>query len=504
MNRDFAAHFVTPNETSQASYRRHMNDATNILLSHFAGSARPYSGLSPQELAVRLREHPVCPEEGVPLPEVLQFIGEQVLEHSAVVTHPACMAHLHCPPLQSALAAEVLISAANASMDSWDQSMSATILEQDVIRWLAGMMGLAKGDGVFTGGGTQSNLMGLLLARDHYAYTRWGWRIQQKGLPAEAGRMRVLCSDSAHFTVKQSAALLGLGHESVVHIPTDEAGRMQPKLLEQTVVRLKSEGFLPFALVATAGTTDLGGIDPLTELAEIAQREGLWLHTDAAYGGALMLSGNHAAKLTGIERSDSITIDFHKMFYQPISCGAFLVKDKTHYRYIRMKADYLNPQQDEEAGVPNLVDHSIQTTRRFDALKLYTTLRHHGRAGLAAMIDHNVLLARQTAQLIRQEPRLELLAEPAISTVVFRFVSDSCHDQDGVQERIRSRLLREGLAVVARTRVRGKAWLKLTLINPLAELQDTGEVLQQIVRIGTMLESESQGTIGNVPYHIGR
>ncbi|MED4601817.1 aspartate aminotransferase family protein [Paenibacillus validus] len=497
MNGTFATDFLNHSEESQVLFRKHMNTALGVLIRDFASAKHPYSGALPDQLAASLRQRPVCPEQGIGMAELLDFIGEAVLKHSAVVTHPACMAHLHCPPLQASLVAEALLSAVNPSMDSWDQSMSATMLEQEVIGWLCGLFGFAGrgSDGVFTSGGTQSNFMGLLLARDHYCCMRWNWNVQQRGLPPQADRLRVLCSEEAHFTVKQSAALLGLGQQSVITVPVDSKGRMHSDLLESTIARLREDELLPFVLVATAGTTDFGSIDPLPELGEAARRHGLWLHTDAAYGGALALSDQHACLLKGIALSDSITVDFHKLFYQPISCGAFLLRDRLHYRYLRLNADYLNPEADDQAGVPNLVGKSVQTTRRFDALKLYMSLQHVGRERFAAMIDHTLKLAEETAERIRQEDALELIAEPTLNAVVFRYVpsvgaEDGAGWTDELNCRIRDRLLEGGIAVVARTKAKGKACLKFTLLNPLATLQHTAGILRHVIRIGKELECQ--------------
>ncbi|MDR6553501.1 aspartate aminotransferase family protein [Paenibacillus qinlingensis] len=495
MNRDFASDFLNTTVESQALFRKHMQATVEVLVRDFAAAEKPYSGAAPQDLAAAFRDRQVCPEQGVSMEELLQFIGTTVVKHAAVVNHPACVAHLHCPPLQASLMAETMLATLNQSMDSWDQSMSATMLEKEMIGWLCELFGYDKGisDGVFTSGGTQSNFMGLGLARDHYAYSKWNWNVQQWGLPPQGDRLRILCSEAAHFTVKQSAALLGLGQQAVITIPVDSLGRMHAHVLEHTIDRLHQDGLLPFALVGTAGTTDFGSIDPLPELAVLARKHGIWLHIDAAYGGALALSDKHANLLEGIAFADSITVDFHKLFYQPISCGAFLVRDAVNYRYLQLNADYLNPQEDDQAGVPNLVGKSIQTTRRFDALKLYMSLQHLGREKFAAMIDYTLELALHTAEQIRQAKALELLAQPTLNAVVFRYLPSGEIDSSQVDEinhRIRDRLLASGIAVIARTKVKEKACLKFTLLNPLTTPQDTADILAHIVRIGLELEQQ--------------
>jgi L-2,4-diaminobutyrate decarboxylase len=483
--------FLTGSPESASAYEAAISAARGATMDYFAGRPRPYSGATPGELAEALDEREMCPERGVPLEEVLREVGESVLEHSVGVTHPACAAHLHCPPLVPALAAEVLISATNQSMDSWDQSPAATMLEQKVVDWLRDLFAYGPAaDGVFTGGGTQSNLMGLLLARDRYARERLGRSVKEDGLPPEAGRFRILCSEAAHFTVRQSAALLGLGERAVVPVPTDVDYRMSLEALDDALEELGRQGLLPVALVGTAGTTDFGSIDPLPELAERAEEHGLWLHADAAYGGALALSGRHRRKLAGIEEADSIAVDFHKQLYQPISCAAFLVKNGADFFLMKRHADYLNPEDDEASGVPNLVGKSLQTTRRFDALKVFVSLRTLGREGFEVMIDRTLEVAAETARLVAADPRLELAVRPEMGVVVFRYLPEERNRADGINEGIREALLRGSEAVLARTRVRGRSHLKFTLLNPRTTVGHVEEILEKVGELGERLEGK--------------
>ncbi|MFC4098568.1 pyridoxal phosphate-dependent decarboxylase family protein [Paenibacillus xanthanilyticus] len=491
----FEGLFLNDSPYSQQLYRNVMRKAGDVLIHEFAARRQPYSGEKPHRLRELFEGRDIGPQEPAEDWKALfEEIGAEVLRHSAVVTDPACAAHLHCPPLLASLAAEAWISATNQSMDSWDQSMSGTMLEEAVVAWLCTLFRLPEGaDGVFTSGGTQSNFMGLLLARNHFASARWGWNVQHRGLPLAAGRMRILCSEAAHFTVKQSAALLGLGEHAVVTVPCDERRRMSPDALLGRLAQMKAADLIPIAIVATAGTTDYGSIDPLPEIAAIAKEHGLWLHVDAAYGGALALSDQHAGRLAGLERADSVTVDFHKGFYQPVSCGAFLVREGERLQTIRLHADYLNPEEDEADGVPNLVVKSVQTTRRFDTLKLYVSLRYYGRRTFGDMVDQTIRIASGTARLIEREPALELMAEPELGTVVFRYKT-ACGEgarSDAVNAGIRDALLEEGACILARTRVNGRLCLKLTILNPLTTLAHTARMLRLAVLAGERLESDS-------------
>lgn len=488
--------FLNETTASRNAYSQAMQTAHEVIQHHFAGLDKPFSGISPEELTALFRSLEICPEEGVELETVLRQTGERILRHSVAVHHPTCAAHLHCPPLTPALAAETMISAMNQSMDSWDQSPAATILEEKMVRWLCRQFGLeSQSDGVFTSGGTQSNLMGLLLARNHFAQTRFDWNIQRKGLPPHAKDWRILCSQAAHFTVKQSAALLGLGEEAVICVETDEQHRLSITDLDRKLAQLRQQKKLPFAIVATVGTTDFGSIDPLPPLVERTHKDQMWLHVDAAFGGALAFSERHRHLVTAIERADSITVDFHKWFYQPISCGAFLLRDEAHFDEIKRNADYLNPAEDEQHGIPHLVTKSIQTTRRFDALKLFVSLQTLGRRGFSHMIDRTMEIAAKAAGMIRDDDKLLAInPHPMLNAVVFRYLPEpdpgECQQsrQNWINRDIRQLLLARGEAVIAQTKVKGDICLKLTLLNPRITLTDIHHILNAVKQIGAQLE----------------
>ncbi|PKH22313.1 aspartate aminotransferase family protein [Enterobacterales bacterium CwR94] len=412
---------------------------------------------------------------------------EYFLKDSLSVHHPQCVAHLHCPSLVVSQAAEVLINATNQSMDSWDQSPSATIIELKLIEWLRAQVGYQAGDaGVFTSGGTQSNLMGLMLARDAF-FARQGHSIQQDGLIGDLRKIRVLCSENAHFSVQKNMALLGLGYQSVTLVKTDAFARMDLNDLQAKIAQAQANGEQILAIVATAGTTDAGAIDPLRAIAQLAAEHQIWVHVDAAWGGALLLSEQYRDYLDGIELVDSITLDFHKQFFQTISCGAFLLKEARHYELMRYQAAYLNSEFDEEQGVPNLVSKSLQTTRRFDALKLWMGLEALGQKQYAAIIDHGVTLAQQVAGYVTEQEELELVMTPQLASVLFRFRPQSLADAGDaaialLNQKIGDALLDSGRANVGVTEHNGVTCLKVTLLNPTVTLEDVKVLLALVSR----------------------
>ncbi|HET9407680.1 MAG TPA: aspartate aminotransferase family protein [Candidatus Sulfotelmatobacter sp.] len=484
----FESDFLTSNLKATESYEEFLNRAIRLVTS--AMPEKPYRGASANELAPMLSFDFLGPASRDALVNSLRL----VLEHSINVAHPRTIAHLHCPPLIASLAAEAVIAALNQSMDSFDQAPFATVLEQKLIAWICSQAGLpGSADGTFTTGGTQSNYQGLLLARDAFARRRWNWSVQKAGLPPEWTRLRVLCSDVAHFTVEKSASQLGLGTDAVIRIPVDAQFRMRIEALSTTLESLSKQDLLPFAIVATAGTTDFGSIDPLPDIADLAHSAGAWLHVDAAYGGALLFSSTHRGKLTGTERADSISIDFHKLLWQPIPCSVFLVRDRRNFESMRLHADYLNPETHEEQGIPNLVTHSLLTSRRFDALKLWISLQALGFAKLDLMLDRTLQLAAYAAQVIQKSDRLQLVHEPELSAVVFRYLpSGGSVDPDQINRQLRQRLFDSGSAVIGHTRVNGRQCLKFTCMNPTMRDDQVEELVRDIVDMGDRIERELQ------------
>jgi L-2,4-diaminobutyrate decarboxylase len=480
----FENEFLT--EKTRLAYRDAIVKASEALLDGMP--AHPYTGKTPAEVAALIKAE-VLPADGSSLDKILAKV-QPIIANSVNVTQPHTLAHLHPPPLIASLGAEIIISALNQSMDSFDQAPAATVFEQIMARWLCEEVGLPPGaDAIFTTGGTQSNFMGLLLARDTCIASRWKWPVQKSGVPPQASSLRILGSEVAHFTIEKSACQLGLGTDSVVKVPVDGAFRMVPAALEQSLEQVEKSGLVPAAIVATAGTTDFGSIDPLAEIAALARQSRAWLHVDAAYGSALLLSTRHRHKLRGIENADSISVDFHKLFWQPIPCAAFLLRDARQFRQIEVHADYLNPEAHDDAGIPNLVNKSLGTTRRFDALKLWFSLQMLGREKFGQMVDRTIELAAYAGDWIRNNPSLELTHEPELGCVVFRYLPRKGSDADTVNSRLRNNLFNRGVAVIGHTRVRRQQCLKFTCMNPMTSEEDLGSLLKLILEEGQRLES---------------
>ena len=282
---------------SIAAYQDAIEQSTKAVV-EWLKQPEMYQGKTVEQLRERINLN--FTSQGLGNQAAIERAVEYFLKDSLSVHHAQCVAHLHCPSLVISQAAEVLINATNQSMDSWDQSPSATIIEIKLIEWLREQVGFPAGDaGVFTSGGTQSNLMGLMLARDAF-YARQGHSVQQDGITGDLRKMKVFCSENAHFSVQKNMALMGHGYQSVTLVKTDAFSRMDINDMKEKLAQAKANGEQVMAIEATAGTTAAGAIDPLTEITALAAAEQIWVHVDAAWGGALLLSEKYRHFINGL------------------------------------------------------------------------------------------------------------------------------------------------------------------------------------------------------------
>ncbi|MEV6382148.1 aminotransferase class V-fold PLP-dependent enzyme [Streptomyces sp. NPDC051773] len=384
-------------------------------------------------------------------PDALHRLVRALAAGTADPADPLCAAHLHTPPLAVAAAADLAVSVLNPSLDSWDQAPAASALEALVTRALAEEAGAA--DALVTTGGTESNQLALLLARE-----------------AHPG-VRLVHGANAHHSLARAAWLLGLPEPVVVPTP---AGTLDPAALDDALTHLPG----PLLVAATAGTTDAGLIDPLPAVADLCRTHGARLHVDAAYGGGLLFSDRHRARLDGLAHAHTVTLDLHKLGWQPVAAGLLAVRDAADLAALHQRADYLNADDDTEAGLPDLLGRSLRTTRRPDILKTAVTLKTLGRTGLGRLVDHVCALAQEFAATVEAHPRFELHDRPTLSTVLFR----PAGAPDPAVAAVRRRLLHDGRAVVGRAVLDGRLWLKATLLNPHARPDDLTALLTLVDR----------------------
>lgn len=473
------------NNTKSKQYYKDVIEKTSLAIINSFNTSLAYKGLSPQDLKKELNQIDILPENGESFDEVLKKVVTKIMPNFLYTSSKGYMAHLHSPALIESIASELIISTFNQSMDSWDQSPVATEIELLVIQMLTQLYGFnEQSDGVFTSGGSQSNFSGLMCARDWYCNTVLHHDVKKKGLPSNYHKFRIYTSQLSHFSVEKTAHILGLGYDAVRKVPVDDKLKMDISMLKIMINEDLAKGLIPMAVVATLGTTDYGSIDDVVSIRAICDEHSMYLHSDAAYGGALILSEKYKDRIKGIELSDSITIDFHKMFLLPISCSAFLVRDKELFTPYQLHADYLNREEDEEEGYTNLVGKSIQTTRRFDALKVWISFQTQGKAGYANIIDKCISNANTLYNMLDLADVYETIVEPELSSVVFKH-----RGSDKLNKKIRKVLLHENGLVIGQTSYNGKVYLKCTLLNPLVT---NYELLHLIKKINEIVIEETK------------
>jgi L-2,4-diaminobutyrate decarboxylase len=400
------------------------------------------------------------PTRGVGAERALELYAALLAAGSADPSDPACAAHLHCPPLAVSVAADVVASAMNPSMDSWDQAPMASELEAEFTSGIAQLCfpGAARADAVVTSGGTESNLLGLLLARE-----------------TTGCAVRPICGANSHHSVARAAWLLGLPAPVVVPCADD---RMIPSALAEALAPLGASA----VVVATAGTTNTGRIDPLPEIAHLCRLAGARLHVDAAYGGLALCSRTLAPRLAGLDLADSVALDMHKFGWQPVAAGLLAARDSADLSALTVRAEYLNPDDDTEAGLPDLLGRSLRTSRRPDAFRMAVTVHALGTDGLGALVEHCCTTAAEVHGLVERHPDLRSWGPPELSTVVFR----PRGADDDLVARVRRTLLEAGTAVIGRGVLptgpdgTNQLWLKLTLLHPHTTADDYAALLERV------------------------
>ncbi|TAH35007.1 MAG: aspartate aminotransferase family protein [Planctomycetota bacterium] len=389
--------FPSGDPEARAALRALLHRAADAVADYLGGLGdRPIFPAQPQAPAGEL-----LPEHGEPLEHVFGAAAHWAVENSVHVGHPGYAGHMDSGVAVAGVLADFLAGALNQNLLAFELAPGATLLEKGLIQAFARLAGLPEGaGGLFTTGGTTANLTALLLARD--AASRDGSRV---GLSAERP-LGVLCSRDAHYSIHKAAAVLGLGSERVLAVPVaPPERRLDPGALEGVYRGAVERGIRPVALVATAGTTSCGAIDPIGACADFCEEHGLWLHVDAALSGPLLFHPQERARLAGIQRADSIALDPHKWLYASKCAGILLVRNGRDLVPARYEAPYLDRFTSHGEALPvSQGRRSLEGSRRFDALKVWMILRHLGRRGVAALLEDRLRMTRWFHQALSEHP----------------------------------------------------------------------------------------------------
>ncbi len=421
-------------------------------------------GMEPGELRKMLPAEP--PERGQPMSEILEDVDRLILPGMTHWNHPSFFAYFAITGSGPGILGELLSAAFNINGMLWKTCPAATELEQTTLDWLRQLLGLPETFwGIIYDTASVSTLHALAAAREQLR----DLEIREKGMSgrAEVPRLRLYTSEQAHSSVDKAALTLGMGLEGIRKIPVDDAFRMRPEALACAIARDRQAGWRPFCVVATVGTTSTTSIDPVPQIAEICQREKLWLHVDGAYGGSAAVVPEMRHVLAGCEHADSIVVNPHKWLFVPVDLSAFYTrKPEVLKRAFSLVPEYLRTPEDAE--VENYMDYGIQLGRRFRALKLWFVLRYFGRQGLAERIRFHIQLANQFAGWVDRHPDFERMAPTPFSTVCFRAHPTSVtHDEalDALNARLLEAVNATRRVFLSHTKLHDRLVLRLAIGN---------------------------------------
>ena len=391
-----------------------------------------------------------------PLAAIREFESE-VIPNSLAMPHPLYCGLLNNSPLPTAPLVDLLVSALNNNSGAFRQGPFALAAEKEILREFSQLcFGHGEAGGMLLPGGSYANLQGLVLARQKH-FPEW----TQRG-PGAAGTPRIYVSQASHFSALRAAIAIGLGVENVRSVPVDARGQMETEILAEAIRRDREEGDRPFAVVATAGTTGIGAIDPLNRIGQICHEQKLWLHVDACFGAAVLLLPERAELLSGINQADSIAIDPHKWFFMPLTTSLLLVRDpEIELELFDVAARYV-PEQTSEDGFRR----GLPTSRRASSLTLWTTLRAHGWEAIREGVRRNIHLTRRLEQLLRAGG-FEVCDNLPLSVAAARWTPKGWEprDVDDLQARIAQRAVESGRAWFSTVGHQQKVWLRFNLVN---------------------------------------
>jgi len=399
----------------------------------------------------------------------ISALGKDVLANTLHIHHPRNLGHQVAPPLPVAALCDLVAALTNQAMTVYETGPSATMLERQVLQWMGELIGWKESAGVLTSGGAQANLTALLAARQTHA----GWDVWQQGIGAGTP-LRILASEHAHYSVSRAAGIMGLGTNAVVKIATDNQGRMRPEALQIAYQQCLAQDTNPFAVVATAGCTPTGSIDPLFEIGTFCRENEVWFHVDGAHGASALLSATHRPALAGIELANSVVWDGHKLLYMPATVSAVLFREpKNSYAAFAQEASYLFQGDSESEEAYNTSYRTLECTKRMMSLKLWAAFSLYGVEKLGGLVEQVFSTARLLAQKLADAPDFELLMPPQTNIVCFRYGSRD-------QSELRKKLVESGAFHLTQVKLENQLWLRTTIMNPLTAESDLDALLESI------------------------
>jgi len=429
--------------------------------------------------AIRAAIDEPLPAAGSDFTALLDTVRDVICQYSRHSAHPRMFGYVASPGTAVTAISHMIAAAMNVNVTAWRSAPPAADMERLTIDWLKEMLGYpATAGGLLVSGGSMANFAALGAARSAKA----GVDVVHDGVAAAGRRMRVYVSEESHYSIAKAAGMLGLGQSNVRAVKTDDRLHIDLADLERLVAEDRAAGHLPFCVVANAGTTATGAFDPMAEVAELARRQDLWFHVDAAYGGFAALAPSARHFFAGIEQADSIALDPHKWLYLPVGCGCVLYKDPATARAaFAHGADYTRT-----IGLANdeafaFWDYGPELTRPFRALDLWMLIKFAGTERLGQAIEENIACAKYFEELVKESDDFQMLAPVELSIFCFRHVPKGfTGDLDEYNERLLVKVQRAGSTYLSNARVRGSFALRGCVLNYRTTKADMVRVLEDV------------------------
>lgn len=450
------------------------------IVEHFENLAsKPVMRVSPRaELETKLREP--LPEQPEPVDSLLEQLQRDVWPNIGNVQHPRFFAFIPGPSNFVSVMADALAAGFNPFAGNWMEGSGTSQIELVTVDWLREMLRLPEtAGGLFVSGGSMANLTALMTARCA--------KLDNRSEDAV-----VYFSDQTHNSIEKALRVLGFAREQIRKLPSDDAFRLRIESLQQAVVEDRAAGRRPFCVIANAGTTNTGAVDPLNELADLCAQEDLWLHVDGAYGAAACLSERGKKLMAGIERADSLSLDPHKWLFQPFEIGCVLARDaRLLKKTFHTMAEYLEDTKRAEEEEINYYDYGVQLTRGFRALKLWLSLKTFGAAAFRDAINRGFDLAEFAEGVLRQSNCWQIITPATMGIVTFRFVAEGCSESEinEIHRRMVEMMSEDGFAFANSTALRGQTVMRLCTINPRTTEEDIRATINQLERFGRELQT---------------
>lgn len=431
-----------------------------------------------------------------PLDTVYADVMDKLYPHAMGNSHPRFWAWYMGAGCITGALADFLAAIDGSNLGGGDTG--ANLVDCQVTDWLRQIMGFPEGaSGTLVNAGSMANILGLTAARN----AATGLDLHQDGVADMEAPLRFYASDQVHNCHTKAMNLLGLGGKALCRVATDDVFRMDIDALRAVIAEDRARGVSPACVIATAGTTNTGAVDPLPAIADLCQDEGIWLHVDGCIGALFSIAPKNRHLVAGIERADSLALDLHKGLHAPFDVGCTLLRDRRlHRTTFAETAEYLQVTTRGLAAAEFLHDYGVETTRSFRALKIWMMLRHHGAETFGRILDRTIAQARHLTDLITAEPELELMAATATTIVCFRH-APSHMDEVGLRAHnteIMLRVQESGVAVITDTTLRGRHCLRVAICNHRTRNEDLDLLVREIVRIGNELK-HAHGTMRDAP-----